>query len=55
MKRKSNFGLCKNHLVGLSTEGKDVMGLFILETWGANKGVLNNYLWQKIGQRLSEV
>lgn len=35
MKRKSHFGLCKNHLVGLHAEGKDVMGLFILETWGA--------------------
>ena len=36
----------KNHLVDLCTEGKDVMGLFILETSGANKGILSNYLWQ---------
>jgi len=44
---KSHYGLCKNHLVGLHTEGKDVIGLFISETWGANKGVLNNTVAQK--------
>lgn len=27
--------------MGLCTEGKDIIGLCMFETWGASKGVLN--------------